>query len=144
MREQLPPLLQARNETTFGLQMQRLIEALAGKQGQSLARYIRHQYPVALIDESQDMNGSQASLINRIYFSDSTNPDEDTSKVFLMLVGDPKQAIYGFRGGDVANHVAMRRKFNSRMSLTENRRSHRALVQALNTWFDAVKKPMMV
>ena len=38
--------------------------------GQSLARYIRHQYPIALIDESQDINTEQALLIQRVYLQD--------------------------------------------------------------------------
>lgn len=144
VRHQLPSILEARNETTFTLQMVRLNQALAGKQGHKLARYIRHHYPVALIDESQDINGEQAQMIERIYLPSeqktnlgAANTGQDPMKKgFLLLVGDPKQAIYGFRGGDVANYNYMKQKFyHNVMTLTINRRSNARLIDALNHWF---------
>ncbi|MDN5565643.1 MAG: UvrD-helicase domain-containing protein, partial [Psychrobacter sp.] len=63
VRDRLPIILEERGETTFSLQMVRLNQALTGRQGEKLARYIRHHYPVALIDESQDINGEQATMI---------------------------------------------------------------------------------
>lgn len=140
VRQKLPSILEARRETTFALQMVRLNQALSGKQGERLARYIRHHYPVALIDESQDINGEQARMIERIYLSKTDNKDSENqrgSRGFLLLVGDPKQAIYGFRGGDVANYNAMKAMFDESkiMSLDVNRRSNARLITALNHWF---------
>lgn len=145
VRQKLPSVLEERRETTFALQMVRLNQALTGKQGQRLARYIRHHYPIALIDESQDINGEQARMIERIYLSKTTdNKDpraQDRSRGFLLLVGDPKQAIYGFRGGDVANYNAMKARFDDKhiMSLNVNRRSNERLITALNHWFGRSK-----
>ena len=146
VREKLPAILEARRETTFALQMVRLNQALSGKQGERLARYIRHHYPVALIDESQDINGEQARMIERIYMKQSSmkqdrKEDKDTTRGFLLLVGDPKQAIYGFRGGDVANYNAMKAHFDDKhmMSLDVNRRSNERLITALNHWFGRSK-----
>lgn len=145
VRQKLPSILEARRETTFALQMVRLNQALSGKQGERLARYIRHHYPVALIDESQDINGEQARMIERIYLPkkiDSSVNDKDSGsqkggRGFLLLVGDPKQAIYGFRGGDVANYNAMKAMFDKSriMTLDVNRRSNSRLITALNHWF---------
>jgi len=140
VRQKLPAILEARRETTFALQMVRLNQALAGTHGNQLARYIRHHYPVALIDESQDINGEQAQMIERIYLQqekDDKGNIKPDKKGFLLLVGDPKQAIYGFRGGDVANYNAMKRHFSDaqRMSLDINRRSNERLITALNHWF---------
>lgn len=175
VRKQLASILEERNETTFTLQMVRLNQALSGRQGHKLARYIRHHYPVALIDESQDINGEQAQMIERIYLpskaahnpthkelvdsaiihsssdhansgntntdsinTDDTNDDSKKEKkinTFLLLVGDPKQAIYGFRGGDVANYNYMKAKFKQMMTLNLNRRSNASLIDALNHWF---------
>src|SRR5690606_7299840 len=67
VRDRLPVILEERGETTFSLQMVRLNQALTGRQGEKMARYIRHHYPVALIDESQDINGEQAIMIESIY-----------------------------------------------------------------------------
>lgn len=138
VRQKLPSILEARRETTFALQMVRLNQALSGKQGERLARYIRHHYPVALIDESQDINGEQARMIERIYLSKSSDSvNQSNNRGFLLLVGDPKQAIYGFRGGDVANYNAMKSMFakDRIMTLDVNRRSNERLITALNHWF---------
>ncbi|GAA0315058.1 UvrD-helicase domain-containing protein [Psychrobacter aestuarii] len=140
VRARLPMLLEAAGETTFGLQMLRLNQALAGNEGARLARYIRHHYPVALIDESQDINTEQAKMIERIYMPDSELPehlDVQGRRNFLLLVGDPKQAIYGFRGGDVANYNQIKSKFAPahRMSLDINRRSNAQMIESLNHWF---------
>ncbi|WP_333614284.1 UvrD-helicase domain-containing protein [Psychrobacter sp.] len=150
VRDRLPVILEERGETTFSLQMVRLNQALTGRQGEKLARYIRHHYPVALIDESQDINGEQATMIESIYLPASKRKpsandkqamgDKASNKAnheFLLLVGDPKQAIYGFRGGDVANYNYMKAQFdkNSLWTLDINRRSNASVINALNCWF---------
>jgi len=145
VRDRLPVILEERGETTFSLQMVRLNQALTGRQGEKLARYIRHHYPVALIDESQDINGEQATMIESIYLPTNkrkplANDKQATNKTnheFLLLVGDPKQAIYGFRGGDVANYNYMKAQFekSSLWTLDVNRRSNASVINALNCWF---------
>jgi len=146
VRDRLPVILEERGETTFSLQMVRLNQALTGRQGTKLARYIRHHYPVALIDESQDINGEQAVMIESIYLPKNKRTQEKkdkpstlnkTNREFLLLVGDPKQAIYGFRGGDVANYNYMKAQFDtsSRWTLDTNRRSNAGVIHALNCWF---------
>ncbi|MEJ6068393.1 UvrD-helicase domain-containing protein, partial [Psychrobacter sp. 16-Bac2893] len=140
VRDRLPVILEERGETTFSLQMVRLNQALTGRQGEKLARYIRHHYPVSLIDESQDINGEQAIMIESIYLPKSKTKQSTTSKTsheFLLLVGDPKQAIYGFRGGDVANYNYMKAQFekSSLWTLDINRRSNAGVIDALNCWF---------
>ena len=146
VRNRLPVILEERGETTFSLQMVRLNQALTGRQGDKLARYIRHHYPVALIDESQDINGEQAIMIESIYLpknkrkqsdSDKQSTTKKTNHEFLLLVGDPKQAIYGFRGGDVANYNYMKAQFDKSAlwTLDINRRSNAGVINALNCWF---------
>ncbi len=137
VRERLPIILEERSQTTFSLQMVRLNQALSGKQGDKLARYIRHHYPVALIDESQDINGEQAMMIQNIYLPKNTNNKQRSNHEFLLLVGDPKQAIYGFRGGDVSNYNFMKRQFDDKhiWTLDVNRRSNAGVINALNHWF---------
>lgn len=145
VRDQLPKLLEAQRLTTFSLQLARLNRALAGRQGDALARYIRHQYPIALIDESQDVNTEQALLIQRIYLDKTLdNTDKTDAKrskksqqaLFLLLVGDPKQAIYGFRGGDVHNYTTLKQQFETKpIALLENYRSAKTLIDSLNQWY---------
>ncbi|WP_198330915.1 UvrD-helicase domain-containing protein [Psychrobacter cibarius] len=146
VRDRLPIILEERGETTFSLQMVRLNQALTGRQGEKLARYIRHHYPVALIDESQDINGAQAIMIESIYLpkkkgkvadNDKQSATKKSSHEFLLLVGDPKQAIYGFRGGDVVNYNYMKAQFDKSTlwTLDINRRSNAGVINALNCWF---------
>ena len=147
VRTHLPKRLESQRLTTFALQLARLNDALSGKKGQSLARYIRHQYPIALIDESQDINTEQALLIQRVYLQDFEPETADkaekskakkyhTQSQFLLLVGDPKQAIYGFRGGDVQNYTTLKKLFPEQpKSLNQNHRSSAALIDSLNHWY---------
>ncbi|NOX77397.1 MAG: UvrD-helicase domain-containing protein [Gammaproteobacteria bacterium] len=147
VRTHLPKRLESQRLTTFALQLARLNDALSGKKGQSLARYIRHQYPIALIDESQDINTEQALLIQRVYLQDFEPDTADkaeksntnkyhTPSQFLLLVGDPKQAIYGFRGGDVQNYTTLKKLFPEQpKSLNQNHRSSAALINSLNHWY---------
>lgn len=152
VRTHLPKRLESQRLTTFALQLARLNDALSGKKGQSLARYIRHQYPIALIDESQDINTEQALLIQRVYLQDfepETADKAEKSKAkkyhnpsqFLLLVGDPKQAIYGFRGGDVQNYTTLKKLFPEQpKSLNQNHRSSAALIDSLNHWYGVGKQ----
>lgn len=144
-REKLKTQLESMGQSTFTFQMVRLIEALEANT--SLARHIRYLYPVMLIDESQDINGLQFDLIELIYlkYLKERKDKNRQARRFLLLVGDPKQAIYRFRGGDVANYNLVKNYgrekdktsvLNCSLSLTVNRRSNMELISALNQWFD--------
>ena len=103
-----------------------LDEGLRAPGGERLAAAIRRQYPVALIDEFQDTDPLQWSVFSTIYAR------EDTA---LFLVGDPKQAIYAFRGADVQAYLQVRREAAAIWSLDTNYRSVAPLVMALNALF---------
>ena len=138
VREQLPQTLADRGETTFSQQMRTLSQALKNdaspEQGQALAQHIQHRYPVALVDEFQDTNSDQDQIIAQIWRNALP-----TSKNCLILVGDPKQAIYGFRGGDMLTYKKARDDVKSKQgqwySLQFNHRSIAPLVQAVDTLF---------
>ena len=129
--KEYPKALAARGETTFSEKTRRINAALAHPQhGTNLAHYLVRRYPVMLVDESQDLNDEQAALLERTYL----RADTDRKHSFLLLVGDPKQAIYGFRGGDVANYNRLKTHFqpDEQHSLNINRRSSANLIAALN------------
>ena len=131
VRQTYPQALEARGETTFSEKTARINEALAHPQyGTNLAHYLTRRYPVMLVDESQDLNDEQAALLERTYLRE----DSERKHGFLLLVGDPKQAIYGFRGGDVANYNRLKTRFrpDEQHRLDTNRRSSRNLIAALN------------
>ncbi|MDI9330289.1 MAG: exodeoxyribonuclease V subunit beta [Alphaproteobacteria bacterium] len=97
-----------------------------------LAHALRTQYPVALVDEFQDTDPWQYGALDRIYA-----PDADG---VLVMIGDPKQAIYSFRGADIATYVRAREKCvaldpHSQHNLRQNRRSTPKLLAVLNDLF---------
>ena len=145
VRDHLPDLLAELNETTFAAQMHSLAKALEGESGQALAQQIRHRYPIALVDEFQDTNSDQDQVIELVYrqpiqqaIANNQFNKSDPDTPCLILVGDPKQAIYGFRGGDIHTYLSAKEQVNEAGSvhaLDQNQRSVAPLVQAVNAFF---------
>lgn len=107
----------------------RLDQALHGISGERLAQTIALQYPIALIDEFQDTDPLQWRIFQRIYAQ-----RENTG---LLLIGDPKQAIYSFRGADIHTYLQARRRADApTWTLATNYRSTQSLVHAVNHVFD--------
>jgi exodeoxyribonuclease V beta subunit len=77
--------------------------ALQSDSGERLAAVIREQFPVALIDEFQDTDPVQYRIFESIYRIEDNSPDTG-----LFLIGDPKQAIYAFRGADIYTYLRVR------------------------------------
>ena len=118
---------------TFGFSdlLQRLHQALAGPQGEVLRARILAQFPVALVDEFQDTSPVQYQVLDQLYRVQANDPSSA-----LLLIGDPKQSIYAFRGADIASYLAARKATEGRhYVLDTNFRSSQALVQAVNHWF---------
>ena len=114
-----------------------LDSALEGEQGRMLAERIRTRYPVALIDEFQDTDRLQARIFEQIYPGERAPGEAASAKGHLMIVGDPKQSIYRFRGADVFAylHASSQRQSVRTLSLGHNYRSTPALVRAVNAVF---------
>ncbi|MFW7523776.1 exodeoxyribonuclease V subunit beta [Vibrio ostreicida] len=102
--------------------------------GQLTAR-IRNLYPVAMIDEFQDTDPTQYRIFSRIYL-----PDTDCG---LFMIGDPKQAIYGFRGADIFTYIKARNQVSSHFTLGTNWRSSADMVAAVNQIFTATTRPFI-
>ena len=112
-----------------------LDEAKRGKSAVRLRARILAQYPAALIDEFQDTSPVQLSIFDRLYRIESNAPDQA-----LLLIGDPKQAIYGFRGADIQSYLSARRATAGRHHvLGINHRASTALVAAVNSCFEAAE-----
>jgi exodeoxyribonuclease V beta subunit len=107
----------------------RLATALDGPSGDALAESVRRRYRAALIDESQDTDPLQWKIFQRV-FAGSTDH-------WLYLIGDPKQAIYGFRGADVHTYLQAAATAGHEYSLGTNWRSESALVHAVNALFSS-------
>jgi len=119
---------QRRSQLGFDDMLKRLDGALHGHTGKRLADTIAAQYPMALIDEFQDTDPLQWRIFHRVY--------AQHGKTGLLLIGDPKQAIYGFRGADIHTYLRARGSAQQPMwTLGTNYRSTAPLVQAVNRVF---------
>ena len=109
--------------------------------GAPLAGALRARYPMALVDECQDTDPLQWAIFRRIYVDAPTAGD--ASRRSLVLVGDPKQAIYAFRGADVYAYLDARDTVRRTHRLGENQRSSPALIAAVNALFER-ERPFLV
>ncbi|TWD49002.1 exodeoxyribonuclease V subunit beta [Pseudomonas sp. SJZ131] len=121
-----------RAEMGFDDMLLRLDAALQADGGERLASLIREQFPVALIDEFQDTDPVQYRIFESIYRIEENNPE-----CGLFLIGDPKQAIYAFRGADIYTYLRARQATTGRLhTLGTNFRSSHGMVNAVNHVFE--------
>jgi exodeoxyribonuclease V beta subunit len=103
-----------------------LYDALHGPHGDRLAARLGKQLRAALIDEFQDTDARQYAIFRRIF---------DREEHIVLLIGDPKQAIYSFRGADIFAYLQASKNANARYTLQTNYRSTTAMVSAVNQLF---------
>ena len=109
----------------------RLDQALQGERGEQLAASIRQQFPVALVYEFQDTAPVQYRIFNSIYTIEAASEDNA-----FFMIGDPKQAIYAFRGADIYTYLAAKKATGNRhYTLDQNFRSAPDLIKAVNGLF---------
>lgn len=133
VKNRVAELREQRATLSFSSLTEKFNAALQGPNGERLAQLIRRQFPAALIDEFQDTNPIQYQIYDRIYGVDTNRED-----VLLALIGDPKQAIYAFRGADIHAYLAARRACEGRIyTLNNNYRSTPSMVAAVNHLFEA-------
>lgn len=137
-REQLALRKQRQALIAFDDLLFNLADALDGDSGPALAARIASRFPVALIDEFQDTDPDQYRIFSRIYAG-----RDDCG---LFMIGDPKQAIYSFRGADVFTYMAAKDGTDAqrdRFTLDTNWRSATNLVDGVNALFDACHAPFV-
>jgi exodeoxyribonuclease V beta subunit len=108
--------------------------ALQGPGADSLAAIVREKFKAALIDEFQDTDAIQYAIFEKIFGG---------GKGTLFLIGDPKQAIYGFRGADIFTYMNAAKRTALRFTLGENWRSEPVLTEAVNTIFARAGLPFV-
>jgi len=132
---ELAARLQQRAELGFDdllTQLDRALDPhLAGAHGERLADALRAEFPAAMIDEFQDTDPVQYRIFDRIY-----RVRDNAPATALIMIGDPKQAIYSFRGADIHTYLEARRATAGRhYTLTRNFRSTQGVVDACNRLF---------
>ena len=98
--------------------------------GLRLRGLLQKDYKACLIDESQDTDAAQWEIFDTLF-----GPKAATGEHFLLMVGDPKQSIYGFRGADVRTYCKAIKLADRILTLPDNYRSSPRMVSAFNTLF---------
>ncbi len=125
----------SRRVVTFDDLLTRLHTALHGPGGNALAGKIGAAYQAVLLDEFQDTDPVQAEIFRRLFAGGAHQ---------LYLIGDPKQAIYGFRGADLFAYLTAAREAQRRYHLGVNWRSTARLLEGLNALFTQVEHPFVL
>ena len=102
--------------------------------------YAIRSYYACLIDEFQDTDPGQYKIFSILFTDPFKDPFKDQGTAFFMI-GDPKQAIYGFRGGDIFTYMTASKACGQSFTLAKNYRSAPAMVQAVNTIFSSKDNP---
>jgi len=156
-RAELPRRKQQLKAQSFGDLLTHLHAALKGPGGGALARDVRAKYRAALIDEFQDTDPVQYQIFQKLFAPGvhpssgaETREENDQSRLtpavtnpLLFLIGDPKQAIYGFRGADIFTYLEAAARVDQRYTLEENWRSETPLVRAVNAIFSFAGNPFV-
>lgn len=108
--------------------------ALQGAQADALVKRLRTQYAIALVDEFQDTDDRQWSIFSNV-FGEGPLARAAGLEPALFLIGDPKQAIYGFRGGDVRTYLAAAMTAELAPPLSHNFRSRPGVLAAIDALY---------
>ena len=135
IREAVAREKRRRGELGFDDMLSRLDAALRSENGEALAAAIRTRFPVAMIDEFQDTDPQQYRIFRRIW--------QHQPGTALLLIGDPKQAIYAFRGADIFTYMKARSEVAAHYTLDANWRSAPGMVESVNALFSRMDAAFM-
>ncbi len=124
----------SRNIMFFDDLLIRLRQAIRAAAGDALVQEVRSRYAAALVDEFQDTDTVQYEIFSH-FFAGSAH--------VLFMIGDPKQAIYGFRGADIFSYIHASREAAHRYTLLKNWRAGPGLNRAVNTIFANTDAPFV-
>ncbi len=125
-----------RHQLFFDDLLSELRRGLEGERGEQLRQLLRARYRFALIDEFQDTDPVQYDVFRQVWHEAASKPDESARG--LVLIGDPKQAIYSFRGADVFTYLSARADAGeAAYGLGTNYRSDPGLIESTNGIFAA-------
>jgi exodeoxyribonuclease V beta subunit len=125
-RKELSRRKAARNIWSFDDLLSRVYEGLSGADGIKVAQSVRSRFSAALIDEFQDTDSMQCRIFDSIFNTDGS---------VLFYIGDPKQAIYSFRGADIYAYQKARGSVRNSFFLDINRRSDEGVLRSVNALF---------
>ncbi|AIZ78635.1 exodeoxyribonuclease V subunit beta [Actinobacillus equuli] len=130
LRKKLADYKATHSEKSFNDMLSFLNQALKGERGTALAAQIQAQFPFAMIDEFQDTDKEQYEIFHKVFMQEA-----HTNHGFIMI-GDPKQSIYRFRGADIFTYLTASQQAQQKRTLAKNWRSLPPIVSATNRLFE--------
>jgi len=134
VRQELAARKWRRNLRSYDDLLADLRRALASADAGVLSGAIRKKYKAALVDEFQDTDPVQFAIFESVFGQGGTT---------LFLIGDPKQAIYSFRGADLFAYIRAASYVKRHYTLAENWRSEPGLIRAVNSLFSRPRHPFL-
>jgi exodeoxyribonuclease V beta subunit len=125
-----PALKRKKNVLYFDDLLSRAYEALRASGGDRLAEILSNQYQAALVDEFQDTDPIQFAILQSVFLTHEKQTDHA-----LFYIGDPKQAIYSFRGADIYAYLRAAKSVDHQYTMQHNWRSEASLINAVNVLF---------
>jgi len=122
-------------QVSFDDLLKTVADALVGDGSKYLIMKLREQYPIAMVDEFQDTDLLQYSIFTEIY--------AQMPELGLFMIGDPKQAVYGFRGADIFTYIKARSNAKEYYSLDTNWRSSAGMINSVNKLFGMKNIPFI-
>jgi exodeoxyribonuclease V beta subunit len=133
--DELPARKTRTNTVNFDDLILGLRSALKSRLGDRLAAAVGRRYRAVLVDEFQDTDPAQYEIFRRLFGGGQHH---------LYYIGDPKQAIYGFRGADVFTYISAAADAKQTLTLGTNWRAEGCLVEAVNTLFEQTQDPFLL
>lgn len=133
IRQKFSKLKQKRNQIGYNDLLVKVRDTLS--ENARLSAEIKRRFPVAFIDEFQDTDHIQYAIFQQIYGSDDT--------ALWVMIGDPKQAIYRFRGADINTYLFAKKQVaeSQHRTLLHNYRSSKDLISGINSFFNYAENP---
>jgi exodeoxyribonuclease V beta subunit len=138
LKNKLPQIKQEKNVLYYDDLLFQARRALGGDAGIKLAEILREKYKAVLVDEFQDTDPVQFAILESIFIKGN-----EKTRAPVFYIGDPKQAIYSFRGADVFAYLKAVRQADHKYTMMNNWRSEESLINAVNTLFGFSNNPFV-
>jgi exodeoxyribonuclease V beta subunit len=143
LQQRVPRFKARKGWISYNDMLTRVADALTGAEGERLTAILRRRFKVAFVDEFQDTDPVQWRIFEHLFLDTESSAEAAETAGRLFLIGDPKQAIYAFRGADVFAYLNARQRMEILAAqgqaglycLATNWRSSTALVEAYNRLF---------
>lgn len=111
------------------------LDGVLAKRPERLLAHVREQYQAVMIDEFQDTDYYQLSIFQTLF--------GEANQIPFIMIGDPKQSIYKFRGADIYAYLSAKKGVDLHYTLDTNYRSSSKMIEGVNHFFKGSANPFL-